>query len=129
MQYEVEFDYGTHTEHEYIDAERLADLHAMFSDKNIDGIWCVRGGYGVSRILDMLNYKVIRENPKVLVGYSDITALHQAIFRKTGLVCFHGPGGASDFTPYTTKHVQNVLMNPTPKYTIEHLEEHETKES
>lgn len=111
------------------DLLRATELNRMFEDKTIDGIWCIRGGYGAARILPMLDYKMIKNNPKVLIGYSDVTALIQGIFMYTGLVCFHGPVGASDFTDYTTKHVQNVLMNPTKKYTIEHLEEHESKES
>lgn len=105
------------------DIVRADEINRMFANPDIDGIWCVRGGYGVSRILDMLNYKVIRENPKVLVGYSDITALHQAIFRKTGLVCFHGPAGASQFTEYTTKHVKAVITNPQMSYNIEYATE------
>ena len=73
------------------DAQRLEDLHNMFADDSVDGIWCIRGGYGATRILPKINYKMIKKNPKVFIGYSDITAFTQAIFQETGLICFHGP--------------------------------------
>ena len=66
----------------------------------------------LNRILPMLDYDIIRANPKVLIGYSDVTALLHGIFLETGLVCFHGPVGASNFTDYTTKQVTDVLMTP-----------------
>ncbi|NJN78819.1 MAG: LD-carboxypeptidase [Saprospiraceae bacterium] len=110
------------------DLARADEVNLMFANPDIDGIWCIRGGYGVARMLDMLNYKVIRQNPKVLIGYSDITALHQAIYKKTGLVCFHGPVGASTFTDYTTKHVKNIITNPQENYTIEYAGENADKE-
>lgn len=92
------------------DAQRLEDLHEMFADDTIQGIWCVRGGYGCGRLLAQIDYKLIKKNPKVLIGYSDITALLQAIYSRTGLVCFHGPVGASTFTDYTIEHLRNTLM-------------------
>lgn len=73
------------------DEVRLEDLHAMFSDKRVKAIICARGGYGTLRILDKIDYGLIRANPKILVGYSDITALLLAIHKRTGLVTFHGP--------------------------------------
>ena len=94
------------------DEMRAREINRMFSDKSIDAIWCVRGGYGAARILPMLDYDIIRANPKVLIGYSDVTALLHGIFLETGLVCFHGPVGASNFTDYTTKQVTDVLMTP-----------------
>lgn len=100
------------------DIVRADEINRMFNNKEIDGIWCVRGGYGVTRMLDMLNYKVIRDNPKVLIGYSDITALHQAIFKKTGLVGFHGPVGASEFTDYTKEHLLEVVSKRTTTFEI-----------
>jgi len=79
------------------DSERLEDIHYMFRNKNIKAIFCLRGGYGSARLLDKLNYKLIKQNPKILVGYSDITALQAAIYSKTGLVTFAGPMLAVDF--------------------------------
>ncbi len=101
------------------DQDRVDDIHQMFSDSSIDGIWCVRGGYGVTRILHMLDYNLIRNNPKILIGYSDITALSHAIFLNTGLVGFHGPVGVSSMSPYTLKYVHHILMNPTATIKIE----------
>ena len=111
------------------DKERLDDLHQAFSDKEIAGVWCVRGGYGAGRLLPAIDYDLIRKNPKVLIGYSDITALHLAISQATGLVTFHGPVAASELTGYTKTHVANVLVNPSTPYKIELSEYNKTQES
>ena len=94
------------------DAERLADLHWAFQDTKINGVWCARGGYGCGRILQNIDYQIIKKNPKALIGYSDITALLNAITCKTGLITFHGPVGASEFPEFTHNHFQNTLMFP-----------------
>jgi len=73
------------------DDTRLEDLHSMFHNEDIRAIFCARGGYGTLRLLDRINYDLIRSSPKIFVGYSDITALLLAIFKKTGLITFHGP--------------------------------------
>ena len=73
------------------DAVRLADLHAAFADPSIDAILCLRGGYGCPRLLDAIDFDLLKANPKPFVGYSDITALHLAISRYAGFVTFHGP--------------------------------------
>ena len=78
------------------DADRASDINDMFASPEIDGIVCLRGGYGTMRILDLLDYNIIKTHPKVFVGYSDITALHISIMQNTGLVTFHGPMVASD---------------------------------
>jgi muramoyltetrapeptide carboxypeptidase len=91
------------------DAARAADLNAMFADDGIDAIWCVRGGYGASRILPALDYALMRQKPKALIGYSDITALHMAIHRHAGLVTFHGPVAFRAFTPYSLGELKRVL--------------------
>jgi len=92
------------------DVHRAADLNAAFADSSVDAIFCLRGGYGASRILPLLDYETIRENPKILVGYSDITALLNAIHRLTGLVTFHGPIGGELPTDYTLAAFRKVLM-------------------
>lgn len=92
------------------DAERAADVMDMFRNPAIKGIWCIRGGYGCARILDLLDYKVIRKHPKVLMGYSDITALHLALYEKAGLTSFHGPVASSEWTPYALSHIQSQLF-------------------
>jgi muramoyltetrapeptide carboxypeptidase len=78
------------------DKARAADINEFFLNPTIKAILSVRGGYGVHRILPLLNYRAIRGNPKILVGYSDITGLHLALFTKTGLVTFSGPMAATD---------------------------------
>lgn len=78
------------------DEIRANDLNAMFADPVIDGIICMRGGYGTPRILDKLDYSTIAKNPKVFVGYSDITSLHLAFSKICKLVTFHGPMVTSD---------------------------------
>ena len=73
------------------DASRARGLNSMFRDDRVDAVVCMRGGYGVARILDQVDFDAIRANPKILLGYSDITALHTAIHEKAGLVTLHGP--------------------------------------
>ena len=100
------------------DQQRLRDLHWAFQDSEVNGVWCMRGGYGASRLLPKINYGLIKRNPKALIGYSDITALHLAIYQKTGLVTFHGPVGASNFTDYTKTHALNTLTKRQKRYEI-----------
>lgn len=73
------------------DDERAADLHSMFSNKHVKAIIAVRGGYGTPRLLRLLNYQLILRNPKILVGFSDLTALQLALWKKCRLTTFHGP--------------------------------------
>lgn len=91
------------------DAERLSDLHAAFADKDVKAVWCVRGGGGCPRLLPELDFDLIKKNPKVFIGFSDITALHIAISQRTGLVTFHGPVGTSQYTDYTRGRVMEIL--------------------
>ncbi|NOS72239.1 MAG: LD-carboxypeptidase [Verrucomicrobia bacterium] len=79
------------------DRDRASDLMRMFTDRKVDAILCVRGGYGTARLLPLLDYDLIRANPKIFVGYSDITSLHCAFLTKANLVSFHGPMINSDF--------------------------------
>lgn len=101
------------------DVERLADVHQMFRDPEIKALICLRGGYGSLRLLAYLDYNLIRNHPKILVGYSDITALHLACQQKTGLVTFHGPMlypelGAQTLSPYTRINLLNTLTASSP---------------
>jgi muramoyltetrapeptide carboxypeptidase len=73
------------------DETRAADINRMFGDDNIDAIFCMRGGYGSMRILDRLDYDLARQHPKPLLGFSDVTALHIAYGKLSGLVTYHGP--------------------------------------
>ncbi|QDR82399.1 S66 peptidase family protein [Sporomusa termitida] len=100
------------------DALRAADLQAMFADPAVDGIICLRGGYGTMRLLELLDYDLIRQNPKVFVGYSDITALHTSIGQRAGLITFHGPMVASDMGKelplYTWDYFLQAVTAPAP---------------
>ncbi len=99
------------------DSERAFDLMTMFADSEIKGIFCARGGYGSNRILPLLTSKVIRENPKVFVGSSDITALHIFLNQKCSLHTFHGPMIAGSFGRAEMKRSQKsfaeILMGKT----------------
>ncbi len=78
------------------DEQRLADFHDMMADKSVKAIIFSRGGYGTGRIANAINYELVKQNPKIIWGYSDITYLHTTIRQATGLVTFHGPMLASD---------------------------------
>lgn len=101
------------------DEQRADDLINMFKRNDVDGIVCARGGYGCARILPLLEYDIIEDNPKVLIGYNDITALHYGIFRKTGLITFHGPVSISTFNEFSVNNFKNVLMNPSDEIVFE----------
>jgi muramoyltetrapeptide carboxypeptidase len=98
--------------------QRVEDLHAMFVDKDVRAIWAARGGSGCIQLLPKINYSLIRNHPKILVGYSDITALLLAIYRHAGLITFHGPVASSTFSDYSAAHLQAVLMEPQPRFEI-----------
>jgi muramoyltetrapeptide carboxypeptidase len=94
--------------------ERLDDLHAMFRDPEVRAVFAIRGGYGSAQLLDRVDYTLIAANPKIFLGYSDITALHLAIHRKTGLTTFHGPVTLSRFNAYTQEHFRKALFQTSP---------------
>lgn len=83
------------------DAQRLGDLNAALADDAIDGVWCVRGGYGAMRLLEHVDYDALRRHPKALMGYSDITALHGAIVTRGEVVTFHAPVARAALTPFS----------------------------
>jgi muramoyltetrapeptide carboxypeptidase len=92
------------------DAERAADLNAMFSDPEIKAVICLRGGSGAARILPLIDFDAIRRNPKPLLGYSDITALHHAIYAKTGLITFHGPNGTGSWNSFNVRQFDKIFF-------------------
>ncbi|MES2128108.1 MAG: LD-carboxypeptidase [Pseudomonadota bacterium] len=98
--------------------QRLDDLHAMLADKEVKALWCIRGGSGAISLLAHINYALVRANPKILLGYSDITALHLAFYKLAGLVTFHGPVASSGPSEYANAHMLAVLCDPQPSYTI-----------
>ncbi|MEM9541363.1 MAG: LD-carboxypeptidase [Cyanobacteria bacterium P01_E01_bin.42] len=93
--------------------DRADDLHAMFADPEVQAIM-MQGGYGAMQILDRLDWNLIANNPKIFVGFSDITALHLAIHQKTRLVTFHGPNPFSIFNEYTSNTFQQALFQTQP---------------
>ncbi|WP_282017460.1 S66 peptidase family protein [Salegentibacter mishustinae] len=105
------------------DEERAGELNEMFGDENIQAVMALRGGSGAARILDKLDYDTIKNNPKIFIGYSDITALHLAIYEKTGLVTFHGPLAVSTWNAFSFDYFKRLLFdkekitftNPTDK--------------
>jgi len=99
-------------------AARIADLHGMFRDPEVKAIWAIRGGSGCISLLKHLDFDLIRRHPKILLGYSDITALHLAIHRHAGVVTFHGPVASSTPSDYSNQHMLAVLMEPRASYTI-----------
>jgi muramoyltetrapeptide carboxypeptidase len=91
------------------DKQRLDDLHDMFRNKNVNAILSVRGGYGSARLLDKIDYNLIKKNPKIFVGYSDINALQAAFYAKTGLVTFSGPMLAVDFHEEVSAFTEEIF--------------------
>lgn len=89
------------------DEERLSDLHNAFVDKDVDAILCARGGYGAIRLINKIDYDIIKNNPKIFCGYSDISALSAMILKNTGLVTFSGPMAQSDFSGEIDDFAQN----------------------
>jgi muramoyltetrapeptide carboxypeptidase len=91
------------------DQDRAADINEMFADDEVEAIITLRGGYGSARTLPYLDYDIIRQNPKIIIGYSDVTALLNAITLKTGLVTFHGPDAETRYTPYMLSEFKKIL--------------------
>jgi muramoyltetrapeptide carboxypeptidase len=89
---------------------RAMDLITAIADPSIDGIWCLRGGYGAARLLTQLDVPAIAARPKTLIGYSDITALH-AVWRRAGVISFHGPTARGQFTPFTFDSFRRALAD------------------
>ena len=92
--------------------QRANDINQMFSDPNVDAIFCARGGYGANRVLPLLDYDLIQSKPKIFMGYSDVTAFLTSITQKTGLVTFHGPMLSTfknKLVPYNLDTLVNVL--------------------
>jgi len=97
------------------DEERAADFNALFADPKVKAVFALRGGYGSCRILPLLDYATIRANPKPFLGYSDNTALHQAILEKAGLITFHGPNAMEAFLPENETVCRKFLMESFDK--------------
>ena len=113
-----------HMAHGYLagpDKQRADDINTAFADKDIKGIFCLRGGYGTTRLLPMLDFDMINNNPKVFIGYSDISSLHFNINQKCGLVTFHGPMPTTDYRVhegFTNDSLRTCLFAPEKLKTI-----------
>jgi muramoyltetrapeptide carboxypeptidase len=91
------------------DVSRAADLNAAIADPDIDGIWCLRGGYGAMRLLGMLDLSPLRIKPKPLLGYSDITALHAA-WHRAGVISYHAPVARAELTQFSRESLQRAVI-------------------
>ena len=104
--------------------QRLTDLHTLFENREVRALWAARGGSGTAQILPYIDYPLIARNPKIVIGYSDLTSLLLAIHAKTRLVTFHGPVGSSGFTPFTVAHLEATLIEGRAPYVMSTAEEH-----
>ena len=93
------------------DKDRAADINRFFADSSVKAVFPTRGGWGTSRLLPLLDYNTIRRNPKILMGYSDITALLNSIHARTGLITFHGPNAGGRWDEYSVGLVKRVLFD------------------
>lgn len=107
------------------DELRASEVNQMFRDSNIDGIFCIRGGYGATKILPLLDFDMIKANPKVFAGYSDVTALHIAFNQQCGFVTYHTPMPSTEFIrpemdEYTWKSfIESVTATERTDYCLE----------
>jgi muramoyltetrapeptide carboxypeptidase len=104
------------------DDERAGDIHAMFRDKKVRAIFCARGGYGTPRLLSKIDFRLVARNPKIFLGYSDITAMSLAFWKKCRLVTYHGPMLAVDLSdeinPFAEESLWRTLASPEPHAVI-----------
>jgi muramoyltetrapeptide carboxypeptidase len=91
------------------DEERLGDINAALRDPSIDAIWCLRGGFGVTRILDQVDFAAFAARPRPVIGFSDITALLLALYTAAGVVTFHGPMSRAPLGQFSREHFERVL--------------------
>ncbi len=103
------------------DDERVADLNAALADDRVAAVWCIRGGYGVTRILHRVDMDGLARRPKPVIGFSDITALLNALTRATGVVTFHGPTARQPMTVFGRRHFEHVLGSNVPAGRLERL--------
>ena len=103
------------------DPERVADLNDALGSPAVDAIWCIRGGFGITRILDQVDFAAFARHPKPVIGYSDITALLVALHKETGVPTFHGPIARHGLTPFSRARFERVLMQPEAPGVLEPL--------
>jgi muramoyltetrapeptide carboxypeptidase len=95
------------------DRDRLDDLNHALRDPGIDGVWCLRGGYGMMRILPGIDYEALGRAPKTIIGYSDVTALHAAVQRKCGVITYHGPTARETLTDFSRDSFLRAVVDQT----------------
>ena len=95
------------------DRDRLNDINRALRDPKIDAIWCLRGGYGMMRILPGIDYDALSRTPKVIIGYSDVTALHAAVQRKCRLVTYHAPTAREAMTELSRDSLRRAVVEQT----------------
>ncbi|WAC73920.1 LD-carboxypeptidase [Roseateles sp. SL47] len=96
------------------DAQRAGDINDFFAEDEVAGILALTGGSGCNRIVDKLNYALIRRKPKFFGGFSDLTSLLNAIHRQTGLITFHSPVASSEWNEFSLQHFKAVVMDAVP---------------
>lgn len=104
------------------DEERAADLNRMIRSREVDAIWCIRGGWGSARILDRVDFDALKRNPKPIMGYSDVTALLNAAYTQTGQKGYHGPNASFSESPYTEEMFLNMVTGQTSGFIENHPE-------
>jgi muramoyltetrapeptide carboxypeptidase len=112
--YEPALGRNTAARHGYFagtDDQRLADLNDALRDPAVAAVWCIRGGYGTTRILDRMDFDALAAHPKPLIGYSDITAILNAVTRRTGMVTFHAPMARAAMPAFSRWHFERVLAS------------------
>ncbi len=92
------------------DEMRAADLNDALRDRRVDGVWCLRGGYGAMRVLDRIDWSALRGHAKPILGYSDVTALHGAIARQAGIVSYHAPTARTPLSPFSRASLERAVM-------------------
>ena len=106
------------------DAERLEDLENAFSDKEVNAIVCARGGYGAIRLIDKINFDIIKQNPKIFCGYSDVTALSMILLKRAGLSTYSAPMAQPDFSACIDEFTEKSFFNALTNDSIEILPEY-----
>jgi muramoyltetrapeptide carboxypeptidase len=124
--YEPVLGKNAHNHYGYLagsDEDRLFDLNHALQDPTVDAVWCIRGGYGVTRLLDRVDFAAVAGRPKAVIGFSDITALLNAVRCAAGVVTFHGPVARAGMPAFSRNHFERILTRVEPAGRLGRLEE------
>jgi muramoyltetrapeptide carboxypeptidase len=105
-------------------SQRVTDVHTLFAHREVRALWAARGGSGTAQLLPYIDYGLVARHPKVVIGYSDITALLLALYAKSGLITFHGPVASSGFTPFTVAQLEATLIEGKALHAMRTADEH-----